>query len=166
MLTVRKMTVLSLLTAVAVAGRLMIHGLNIQPATLIIILTGWFFGWKMGLAEGTMVALVSDLVLGLGYWTPFQMLAWGLIGLVSALLPKYNWIYISWLGISGFLFGVMMALSYFLMSSNLMTVIGMWLAGLPFDIYHSAGNLAFGLLSPLLFKVFRRESRRLRNGSM
>jgi Protein of unknown function (DUF1393). len=160
------MTVLSLLTAVAVAGRLMIHGLNIQPATLIIILTGWFFGWKMGLAEGTMVALVSDLVLGLGYWTPFQMLAWGLIGLLSALLPKRNWVYISWLGISGFLFGLIMALSYFLMSANLMTVIGMWLAGLPFDLYHAAGNLAFGLLSPLLFKVFRREAQRFRNGSL
>lgn len=158
MLTIRKMTVLSLLTAVAVAGRLAIHGLNIQPATLIIILTGWFFGWKMGLAEGTMVAFVSDLVLGLGYWTPFQMLAWGLIGFLSALLPKYRWIYILWLGLSGFLFGLIMALSYFLMSSNLVTVIGMWLAGLPFDLYHAAGNLAFGILSPLLFKVFRREA--------
>lgn len=163
MLTIRKMTVLSLLTAVAVAGRLAIHGLNIQPATLIIILTGWFFGWRMGFAEGMMVALVSDLVLGLGYWTPFQMLAWGAIGLLSAVLPKYKWMYILWLGLSGFLFGLVMALSYFLMSSNFITVFGMWLTGLPFDLYHAAGNLAFGLLSPLLFKVFGREAKQLRD---
>ncbi|MDD9147536.1 MULTISPECIES: ECF transporter S component [unclassified Sporolactobacillus] len=161
--TIRKMTVFSLLTAAAVAGRLAIHGINIQPATLIIILSGWFFGWKMGLAEGMMVAFVSDLMLGLGYWTPFQMLAWGMIGLISALLPKRNWIYILWLGVSGFLFGLIMALSYFMMSANWVTVWGMWLAGLPFDFYHAAGNLAFGIFSPPLFKVFEREARRLEN---
>lgn len=94
MLRVRKMTVLSLLIAVAVAGRLLIHGVNIQPATIIIILTGWFFGWKMGLTEGLMVALLSDLILGLGYWywTPFQMVAWGLIGFISSFIPKNKFI--------------------------------------------------------------------------
>lgn len=77
MLTVHKITLLALLTAAAVAGRLAIHGMNIQPATLIIILTGWFFGWKMGTAEGMLTALVSDLFLGLGLLDPFSSRSMG-----------------------------------------------------------------------------------------
>lgn len=161
MLRVRKMTVLSVLTAAAVAGRLLIHGVNIQPATFIIILTGRFFGWKMGLAEGLMVALVSDLVLGLGYWTPFQMAAWGAIGVISSFIPKSKWIYIGWLAASGYLFGLIMALSYFMMSSDIRTVAGMYLSGLFFDTYHAVGNLMFGLLSPVLFKIFKKEQEAL-----
>ncbi|WP_239984748.1 ECF transporter S component [Sporolactobacillus pectinivorans] len=161
MLRIRKMTVLSLLTAAAVAGRLLIHGINIQPATIIIILTGWFFGWKMGLAEGLMVGLVSDLVLGLGYWTPFQMAAWGLIGLISSFIPKNKFIYVGWLAVSGYLFGLIMAFSYFIMSPNIWIVAGMYLSGLFFDTYHAVGNLMFGLFSPVLFKLFRKEQRAL-----
>lgn len=162
MLRVRKMTVLSLLTAAAIAGRLLIHGVNIQPATFIIILTGWFFGWKMGLTEGLMVGLVSDLVLGLGYWTPFQMAAWGLIGFISSFIPKNKYFYIGWLAVSGYLFGLIMAFSYLMMSSNIGVVTGMYLGGLFFDSYHAVGNLMFGLLSPVLFKIFRKEQKTLK----
>lgn len=158
MRTIHKMTLLALLTAAAVAGRLAIHGFNIQPATLIIILTGWFFGWKMGIAEGTLTALVSDLFLGLGYWTPFHLIAWGLIGCLSAFLPHKKLIYFFWLIISGFLFGMIMALSYFIFSTDIRTVIGLWISGLPFDLYHAAGNLIFGLFSPILFKLFAHEA--------
>ncbi|MFT8317056.1 MAG: ECF transporter S component [Sporolactobacillus sp.] len=157
MLRVRKLTVVSLLTAVAVVGRLLIHGMNIQPATLIVILTGWFFGWKLGLTEGLMVGLVTDMILGLGYWTPFQMAAWGLIGLISSFIPKKTVFYIGWLAVSGYLFGFLMAFSYFLMSTNIWTVLSLYFSGLIFDTYHAVGNLLFGLFSPLLFKVFRRE---------
>ncbi|TGA99878.1 ECF transporter S component [Sporolactobacillus shoreae] len=162
MLRVRKITLLSLLTSAAVAGRLLIHGVNIQPATIIIILTGWFFGWKMGLIEGLMVAFLSDLILGLGLWTPFQMAAWGLIGLISSFLPKKKLFYVGWLAVSGYLFGLIMACSYFLMSSNIWTVISMYLSGLFFDTYHAVGNLMFGLLSPMLFKLFRKEQESLK----
>ncbi|TGA96947.1 ECF transporter S component [Sporolactobacillus shoreae] len=162
MLTVHKMTLLALLTAAAVAGRLAIHGMNIQPATLIIILTGWFFGWKMGAAEGMLTALASDLFLGLGYWTLFHLAAWGMIGLLSALIPHRRWLYYLWLFISGFLFGIIMAFSYFVFTENPLTVVGLWISGLPFDLYHAAGNLIFGLVSPLLFKVFANEANKLR----
>lgn len=161
---IRKITLLALLTAAAVAGRLMIHGFNAQPATLIIILTGWFFGWKMGCAEGMLTALVSDLFLGFGYWTPFHLAAWGLIGLLSAWLPKKHWIYFLWLILSAFLFGLIMALSYFAFSASVLTVISLWISGLWFDSFHAAGNLIFGLFSPLLFRIFRREAEKIKAG--
>lgn len=153
---------ISILTAASVAGRLLIHGVNIQPATLIVILAGWFFGWKAGLAEGLMVGLVTDMILGLGYWTPFQMAAWGLIGLISHFIPKKTFFYVGWLGVSGYVFGVVMAFSYFLMASDIKAVLAMYVGGLIFDTYHALGNLMFGLLSPLLFKVFRREQEALK----
>ncbi|WKB36055.1 ECF transporter S component [Terrilactibacillus sp. S3-3] len=136
MLRVRKMTVLSLLTAAAVAGRLLIHGVNIQPATLIIILTGWFFGWKMGLTGGLMVAFVSDLVLGLGYWTPFQMTAWGVIGLISSFIPKNKWMYIGWL----LCFGLFIRLDHgFILFCNVI--------GYPYRSEHVSRRLIFRYLS-------------------
>ncbi|TGA99825.1 ECF transporter S component [Sporolactobacillus shoreae] len=162
MLRLRKLTVISILTAAAVSGRLLIHGVNIQPATLIVILTGWFFGWKAGLAEGLMVGLVTDMILELGYWTPFQMAAWGLIGLISHFIPKKVFLYVSWLGVSGYVFGLIMAFSYFLMAADIKIVLAMYASGLLFDTYHAVGNLMFGLLSPLLFKVFRREQEALK----
>ncbi|RYL90337.1 ECF transporter S component [Sporolactobacillus sp. THM7-4] len=161
MLQVRKLTVVSLLTAAAVVGRLAIHGFNMQPATWIIILTGWFFGWKMGLAEGLMVGLVTDMVLGPGYWTPFQMTGWGLIGFISHFIPKKMPFHYGWLVISGYLYGIVMAFSYLLVSTNIWTVVGMYLSGLIFDTYHAVGNLLFGIFSPLLFRVFEREKQSL-----
>lgn len=160
-LRVRKLTIVSLLTAAAIAGRLLIHGFNIQPATWMIVLTGWFFGWKMGLAEGMMVGFVTDLVLGLGYWTPFQMAAWGMIGFLSHFIPKKMPFHYVWLVFSGYLYGAVMAFSYFVMATNLRTVVGFYVSGLIFDTYHAAGNLLFGCLSPLVFHVFEREQRRL-----
>lgn len=161
MIPLRKLALLSMLSASAVAGRLLIHGVNIQPATFIIILTGLFFGWKMGLANGVLVALVSDLVLGMGYWTVFQMLAWGLIGLISGYIPDKPLLYMPWLFLSGFVFGGVMALSYIPFSSNMTTFVSMYLAGLPWDISHGVGNMMFGLVSPILFPLLRKEKDKL-----
>ena len=43
-------------------------------------------GGEAGFLTGSMAALISNFYFGQGPWTPFQMLAWGLIGLASGLL--------------------------------------------------------------------------------
>ena len=53
---------------------------NVQPCTFIIICSGYIFGPLAGFMVGAVTALVSNLFLGQGPWTPYQMLAWGLAG--------------------------------------------------------------------------------------
>ena len=67
------------MVAVASAGRVVFNFLpQIQPVTAIVIIMGVYCGKQTGFLTGSLCALVSNLFLGQGPWTPFQMLAWGL----------------------------------------------------------------------------------------
>lgn len=69
------------MVAVASAGRVVFNFLpQIQPVTAIVIIMGVYCGKQTGFLTGSLCALVSNLFLGQGPWTPFQMLAWGQIG--------------------------------------------------------------------------------------
>lgn len=61
---------------------------SVQAALFIIIMAGVVFGKETGFLTGVLTALVSDLFLGLGYWTVFQMIAWGLMGLTAGMLSS------------------------------------------------------------------------------
>ena len=75
--------------AVASAGRVVFNFLpQIQPVTAIVIIMGVYCGKQTGFLTGSLCALVSNLFLGQGPWTPFQMLAWGLVGVLAAVLAK------------------------------------------------------------------------------
>jgi energy-coupling factor transport system substrate-specific component len=52
----------------------------------VIIIAGVCLGAQSGFLVGSMSAFVSNFLFGQGPWTPFQMLAWGLIGFVAGLL--------------------------------------------------------------------------------
>lgn len=69
---------------IAVAGRvLFLWAPAFKPVTAIVILAGVWLGGYNGFLCGSLAALLSDLVFGLGPWTFFQMLAWGMIGGIS-----------------------------------------------------------------------------------
>jgi len=61
---------------------------NIQPVTAIVIVSGIVFGSQAGFLTGALTALTSNMFMGQGPWTPWQMLAWGLIGWAAGLLQK------------------------------------------------------------------------------
>lgn len=63
---------------------------GVQPCTFLIICTGYVFGPVAGFMVGALTALVSNLFLGQGPWTPYQMIAWGLAGVTAAYLRKLN----------------------------------------------------------------------------
>ena len=61
----------------------------------MLIYAACFFGKTTGFMLGVLTALVSNLFLGHGAWTPYQMAAWGIIGYLSGffrplLFPKKN----------------------------------------------------------------------------
>ena len=60
-----------------------------SPTFFLIILTGYFFGSRMGFLMGSMTMLVSaTLTGGVGPWLPGQMITAGWVGQSSGLLSK------------------------------------------------------------------------------
>ena len=58
---------------------------GVQPVTVITVAAGAALGARAGMAVGATAALVSNLFLGQGPWTPWQMLGWAGCGLAGAL---------------------------------------------------------------------------------
>ena len=59
---------------------------NVKPTTDIVLIAGYALGGAPGFAVGAVAAIASNVVFGQGPWTPWQMLAWGLVGLLGAAL--------------------------------------------------------------------------------
>ncbi|MCL6635796.1 MAG: ECF transporter S component, partial [Peptococcaceae bacterium] len=82
----REIAVIAVLGTVAAASRVPFAALpNIQPATFLVVVSGYVFGVRAGFMVGSTAALVSNFFLGQGPWTPWQMFSWGLAGSSAAL---------------------------------------------------------------------------------
>ncbi len=57
-----------------------------KPMVAIAMITVVAFGAESGFIAGAMIAFVSNFIFGQGPWTPWQMEAAGLLGLLSGLL--------------------------------------------------------------------------------
>ncbi len=82
-----KLTLLALLAALAVVGRYAFQFLpNVQPITAIIILTGIFLGPVSSVILSVLVVFLSNMLLGMGIWTVWQIISWCLIGLTAGII--------------------------------------------------------------------------------
>lgn len=81
----RRMIIVSVMTALSVLGRLLPL---IKPITALTVLSALYLGPEAGFLVGALSAVLSNFVMGQGPWTPFQMLAWGLIGLFAGIFAK------------------------------------------------------------------------------
>lgn len=152
----REIAVVGALAAVGAAGRVLFAALpGIQPATFIAILAGYVFGAEPGFMVGALMALLSNIFLGQGPWTPWQMLAWGMAGasgglLASALKGRVRVIPVAVLCAAwGFIFGWMMNFWFwlsFVYPLTLRSYMAANLASFWFDFFHAAGNVVFALL--------------------
>jgi len=85
----RELVVLAVIIAIAVVARAAFFWLPaFKPMTAIIIIAGVALGAEAGFLTGSMSAFVSNFLFGQGPWTPWQMLAYGLAGLVAGLLAQ------------------------------------------------------------------------------
>ena len=86
---VRKIALIAVMTALSVAGRFVFAALpGFKPVTAVVVLCGMYLGADAGFICGALAALISNCYFGQGPWTPFQMLVWGIIGLVAGLSGK------------------------------------------------------------------------------
>jgi energy-coupling factor transport system substrate-specific component len=61
---------------------------DVKPITVIVLVSGLAFGAAPGFAVGAIAGFASNLLLGEGPWTPWQMLGWGIVGLIGAALAR------------------------------------------------------------------------------
>lgn len=163
----RVLALVGTLAALAVLGRIAFAPVpNVKPTSDIVLLTGYVFGGAPGFAVGAVAALVSNLFFTQGPWTPWQMAAWGTVGVGGAALA---WASRGRLGrvplalacgLSGLLYGVIVNVG------SVVTFGGgdLWHrylvyqgTSLPWDLVHAAGNVAFFLVfGPALVRTLRR----------
>ena len=81
----RRIVIISVIIALTVVGRFIPF---FKPVAALTIISGIYLGKEAGFLTGSLSILLSNFYFGQGPWTPFQMLAFGLIGLISALLSE------------------------------------------------------------------------------
>ncbi|MEI7888771.1 MAG: ECF transporter S component [Actinomycetes bacterium] len=171
-MSARSLALVAALAALAVAGRLAFAPLpNVKPTTDIVLIAGFALGASPGFAVGALTALVSNMVFGQGPWTPWQMFAWGLVGLFGALLAKVTrgrigrWQLAAAGALAGLGYGVVMDVSQWLLYGGTpkeSTLIAYSITSLPWNIAHAAGNAVFAIaFGPALISAVRRASQKL-----
>lgn len=84
---VREFLPLVVICAGASLGRVIFSFIpQIQPVTALVIITGSACGSLYGYITGSLCALISNMMLGQGPWTLFQMTAWGTIGFIAGII--------------------------------------------------------------------------------
>ncbi|HEY6758643.1 MAG TPA: hypothetical protein VI318_04110 [Baekduia sp.] len=160
------------LAALAALGRIAFAPLpNVKPTTDIVFLCGYVLGGAPGFAVGALAALSSNLVFGQGPWTPWQMVAWGTVGVIGAAwapltrgrLPRVPTAAL--LVVCALFYGALTNLST-LTAAGGTPSLAQWAvvetSGLPFDIAHAVGNVAFFLaFGPAFVRVLQRYRARL-----
>ena len=151
---------LVLLAVFGVPGRILLDPIpNVQPVTVLVLLTGAYFGAPRAIALAATIALASNvMLLGHGPWTLFQAVGWGAVGLVGALMSSRiiveGRVRVGLLAViaaaSGLAFNWFVSLSILLEAGPSMLVPYL-LNVLVFDLYHVAGNVLFvaWMASPL-----------------
>ena len=87
---VKEISLIGILAAVNIASRIYLQALpNIKPVTSIIIISVMLFGLAFGVKLSVVTTVVSNLFLGMGTWTFFQILAWVVICLITQFLMDF-----------------------------------------------------------------------------
>jgi energy-coupling factor transport system substrate-specific component len=87
----RMVAVVATLAAVAALGRDAFVALpDVKPITAIAFVVGYALGPLPGFSVGAIGMLASNIMLGQGPYTPWQMAAWGLVGLAGAALGRLS----------------------------------------------------------------------------
>jgi len=83
----RMIAVVATLAAVTALGRdAFVAVPDVKPITALTLVVGYALGPLPGFSVGALGMLSSNFVLGQGPYTPWQMAAWGLVGLAGAAL--------------------------------------------------------------------------------
>ena len=151
----QEIAVIATLSSLSAIGRVIFSPIpNIQPATFIILMSGLIFGCYDGFLIGASTAFISNIFLGQGPWTPWQMISWGIVGIIGGLMkrngkkPKIESFAIIAF-ICGILFGFIMNLWHvigFVKEIIKESILLTYLNSIYYDVLHGVGNVIFSLV--------------------
>jgi len=164
----RELIVISVLCAIAVAGRAAFFMLpQFKPVVALVIIAGVCFGGETGFLVGAVTGFVSNFFFGQGPWTPWQMFAFGIIGFFAGILFKKGFLRKTKasLCVFGFLAafiiygGIMNPASVIMWQSkiNWDMIKSAYVMGIPFDLIHALGTAFFlwFISEPMIDKLER-----------
>lgn len=164
----KEIVLLAVMCAIAVASRVaFIWVPHFKPIIGIIIITGIALGAEAGFLTGALSAIASDLIFGMGQWTPWQMFAFGIAGFLAGLLTqkgilKKKKIPVCIYGglVVVLLVGPILDTStFFIVASNMRTssALLIYLSGLPVNLVLASATVItlYLALNPMLEKIER-----------
>ena len=164
----RELVILSVLSALAIGGRAVFFALpGFKPVAAMVILSGVAFGGEAGFMVGAMTMFCSNVLFGQGPWTPWQMFAMGVIGLLGGILFRKGLLYRDKFSLSVFgglvtflIYGGIMNPASVLMyqpNVNLKMILSAYITGVPADAVHAMATVMFlwFLSEPMLEKLDR-----------
>lgn len=148
----RELALLAVLISIAVASRAVFYLVpQFKPIAAVVIVSAVCLGAERGYIVGAFSAFVSNFIFGQGIWTPFQMMALGLVGFFSGIIFKFvkpnRWL----LSIVGFiltfaLYGIIADSSSALImvnDYNLASVLAVYAAGVPYSAVFGGATALF-----------------------
>ena len=164
----RELVILSVLSALAIGGRAVFFALpGFKPVAAMVILTGVAFGGEAGFMVGAMTMFCSNVLFGQGSWTPWQMFAMGILGLLAGVLFRKGLLNRDRLSLSVyggiatfFIYGGIMNPASVLMyqpNPNWQMILSAYITGVPADAIHAMATVLFlwFLSEPMLEKLDR-----------
>ncbi len=164
----KELALVATIAGAAAAGRVLFAPVpGVQPLTVMVVATGVALGARSGILAGGVAAIVSDLFLGIGPWTPWYVLAWGGCGAAGALarpLLRRRIPFALACFVLGYAFSALMDgwewFSFWPHTWQALTVV--YARGFPFETSHAVGNLILALVAgPELRRLLERYARRL-----
>jgi energy-coupling factor transport system substrate-specific component len=168
----RLVALVAALAALAVAGRLVLAPIpNVVATTDVALLTGYSLGGAPGFAVGALAAPISNIWLGQGPWTAWQMAGWGLVGIGGAAVATMTARRLGRLGLglvcalAGLLYGALLDFSVMVTyggEQSLDRYLALSGRGVPFNVAHAVGNFAIAFAAgPALVRMISRYRTRL-----
>jgi len=167
----RIVALVATLAAFAALGRIAFAALpNVKPTTDIVLISGYALGPAPGFVVGAVAGLTSNFFFGQGPWTPWQMAAWGVSGLIGAGLGAVTGRRLGRGPLAavctavGFGFTAFQDLGdWVTYSDHSLAQLGVYVGkGLVFDAIHAGGCLMFALaFGPALARSVARFAERL-----
>ncbi len=160
----RELVILAALCALCVAGRAVFYMLPaFKPVTALVIISAAALGGEAGFLIGSVSMLASNIFFGQGIWTPWQMLAMGLIGFLAGELFRHRMIPVNRITLSlfGFLacyliYGGIMNPATLILSRSAVTpssLLAVYGFGLPIDTVHAVSTAVFLFIGAEAFLV-------------
>jgi len=165
----QELALIAALAALASASRVLFASIpNFKPVTFVVLVSGVGLGPGPGFMIGATTALLSNFFFGQGPWTPWQMLGWGLVGVVGGLLGRRGRIPRRWTLI---VVGVVLAVAFDWLVSIWMflsfsahtweALLALYAQGLAFDAVHAVATALFcGLFGVQAATIIARYRRR------